>query len=100
MFDGNTFLPVTGTPIRKMACMMRPLADADPVPFAVAILKAKSLTRSMRLPSICTYGPQRHRGLEKKVADTMSARCDSRSHSLWPLSLWFVHPAVRLFEAT
>ena len=38
---------VTGTPIRKIACMMRPLADADPVPLAVAILNAKSLTRSM-----------------------------------------------------
>src|SRR6185503_3638165 len=51
MFEGKTFLPVTGTPIRKMACMMRPLADADPVPLAVAILKAKSLTRSIRYPS-------------------------------------------------
>jgi hypothetical protein len=27
-----------------MACMMRPFAEADPVPFAVAILNAKSLT--------------------------------------------------------
>src|SRR5688572_13772866 len=45
MFDGKTFLPVTGTPIRKMACMMRPFADAEPVPLAVAILNAKSLTR-------------------------------------------------------
>ena len=43
MFDGKTFLPVTGMPIRKMACMIRPLAEADPVPLAVAILKAKSL---------------------------------------------------------
>src|SRR5687767_7986499 len=50
MFDGNTFLPVTGTPMRKMACMMMPLADADPVPLAVAILKANSLTRSIRFP--------------------------------------------------
>src|SRR5436190_9178905 len=47
MFDGKTFLPVTGTPMRKMACISRPLADADPVPFGVAILKAKSLVRSM-----------------------------------------------------
>src|SRR4029078_12791413 len=47
MFEGNTFFPVTGTPIRKMACMIRPLAEADPVPFAVAILKAKLLTRSI-----------------------------------------------------
>src|SRR6185295_20336803 len=51
MFEGKTFLPVTGTPIRKMACMIRPFADADPVPFAVAILNAKSLTRSIRYPS-------------------------------------------------
>src|SRR5262249_25542332 len=43
MLDGNTFFPVTGTPMRKMACMIRPLADAEPVPFAVAILNAKSL---------------------------------------------------------
>src|SRR5689334_2281234 len=50
MFDGNTFLPVTGTPIRKIACMISPLAEADPVPFAVAILNAKSLTRS--IPSV------------------------------------------------
>src|SRR5215204_3074987 len=49
MLDGKTFLPVTGTPIRKMACISRLLADADPVPVAVAILKAKSLTRSMSL---------------------------------------------------
>jgi hypothetical protein len=48
MFDGKTFFPVTGIPIRKIACMMRPLADADPVPFAVAILNAKSLTLFMR----------------------------------------------------
>ena len=47
MFDGKTFLPVTGMPIRKMACMIRPLAVAEPVPLAVAILKAKSLTRSI-----------------------------------------------------
>src|SRR6185503_11247070 len=31
--------------------MMRPLADAEPVPLAVAILNAKSLTRSIRYPS-------------------------------------------------
>ena len=49
MLDGNTFFPVTGTPIRKMACMISPLAEADPVPFAVAILNAKSLTQSIVL---------------------------------------------------
>src|SRR5688500_12248010 len=57
MFDGNTFLPVTGTPMRKMACMMRPLADADPVPLAVAILKAKSLVLSMDLVAINSQFP-------------------------------------------
>src|SRR3954451_22326356 len=43
MFEGNTFFPVTGTPMRKMACMISPFADADPVPLAVAILNAKLL---------------------------------------------------------
>src|SRR5512132_912165 len=45
MFDGNTFLPVTGMPIRKMACMSRLFALAEPVPFTVPILNAKSFTR-------------------------------------------------------
>src|SRR6187549_1026198 len=49
MLDGKTFLPETGTPIRKIACMMRPFAEADPVPLAVAILNANSLTRSIVL---------------------------------------------------
>src|ERR1700729_2229270 len=44
MFDGNRFLPVTGMPMRKMACMSRPLALADPVPFTFASLMAKSFT--------------------------------------------------------
>src|SRR5215831_12297669 len=43
MFDGNTFLPVTEMPMRKMACMSRPFALADPVPLTVPILNAKSL---------------------------------------------------------
>jgi hypothetical protein len=43
MFDGKTFFPVTGMPMRKIACMMRPFAEADPVPLAEAILKANSL---------------------------------------------------------
>src|SRR5918999_911475 len=44
MLDGNTFFPDTGIPIRKIACMMRLFALAEPVPLTVAILKAKSLT--------------------------------------------------------
>src|SRR4029453_7421415 len=43
MFEGNTVFPVTGIPIRKIACMISPLADADPVPLAAAILTPKSL---------------------------------------------------------
>jgi hypothetical protein len=48
MFEGKTFLPVTGMPMRKMACMIKLLADADPVPLAVAILKANSLVRGIK----------------------------------------------------
>ncbi len=43
MFDGKRFLPVTGMPIRKIACIMRLFALADPVPFTLASLSAKSL---------------------------------------------------------
>src|SRR4051812_8340289 len=42
MFDGKTFLPTTGIPIRKMACMSKPFAEADPVPLTVPILSVKS----------------------------------------------------------
>gem|GEM_PF-4782992 len=45
MFEGNRFLPATGIPMRKIACMMRLLALAEPVPFALASLKANSLMR-------------------------------------------------------
>src|SRR5512147_961688 len=45
MFDGKTFFPVTGMPMRKIACMSRLFALADPVPLTVPILKAKSLMR-------------------------------------------------------
>ena len=55
MFEGNRFLPDTGTPMRKIACMMRPLALADPVPFVLAILKANSLTRSTLLVSTTCF---------------------------------------------
>src|ERR1035441_9148494 len=44
MFDGKMFLPETGIPIRKMLCIRRLFALADPLPLTVAILKAKSLT--------------------------------------------------------
>ena len=43
MFDGKTFFPTTGMPMRKMACISSPFALADPVPFTVPILKQKSL---------------------------------------------------------
>src|SRR5829696_5973562 len=45
MFDGKTFLPVTGMPMRKMACMSKLFALAEPVPLTVPILNAKSLMR-------------------------------------------------------
>src|SRR5213594_46650 len=47
MFDGKTFFPDTGIPMRKIACISRLLALAEPVPLTVAILNAKSLTRFM-----------------------------------------------------
>ena len=46
MFDGKTFFPDTGIPMRKIDCMMRPLALAEPVPLTVPILNAKSLLRT------------------------------------------------------
>src|SRR5215211_4958982 len=45
MLDGKTFFPVTGMPMRKMACMSKLFALADPVPLTVPILNAKSLMR-------------------------------------------------------
>src|SRR4029453_11423725 len=65
MLEGNTFFPVTGMPIRKIACMMSPLAEADPVPLAVAILNAKSLVwfiDSRKLPSALHRRQRNHRG--------------------------------------
>src|SRR5678815_63775 len=63
MFDGKTFFPVTGMPMRKMACISKLLALAEPVPFTVPILKAKSLTRDSTefLPPPSTSGILHHR---------------------------------------
>ena len=46
MLDGNMFLPETGTPMRKIACMSRPFALAEPVPLTVEIFRTKSFVRS------------------------------------------------------
>src|SRR5690242_16360566 len=48
MFDGKTFFPDTGIPIRKIDCINSPLALAEPEPLTVAILKAKSLVVMQR----------------------------------------------------
>src|SRR5450759_4572751 len=56
MFDGNRFLPETGTPIWKIVRNRTVLADCDPEPFTVATWREKSLTtcfRSRRLASSC-----------------------------------------------
>src|SRR4029079_15342273 len=45
------FLPITGMPLRKMDFISRVLALAEPVPFTVAILIAKSLIFSDILSS-------------------------------------------------
>ena len=54
MFDGKRFFPVTGMPMRKIACMRRLLALADPVPFTLASFTAKSLT-----PAVVAVGRAR-----------------------------------------
>src|SRR5579862_5964900 len=46
MLDGNRFFPETGMPIRKIACIKRLLALADPVPLTLASLIAQSFTRT------------------------------------------------------
>src|SRR5512140_2041878 len=44
MFDGNRFLPETGTPMRKIDRMRTLFAVCEPDPFAVATCREKSLT--------------------------------------------------------
>ena len=58
MFEGKRFLPETGMPMRKIAWTSRLLALADPVPFTLASLIAKSLTRVRGRVSV----GQRHDG--------------------------------------
>src|SRR5271167_5205564 len=48
MFDGNKFLPETGTPIWKMVRSRIELALCDPEPLAVATWMLKSLTMGAR----------------------------------------------------
>src|SRR5271167_3834696 len=48
MFDGNRFLPETGTPIWKMERSRMELALCDPEPLAVATWMLKSLTMGVR----------------------------------------------------
>src|SRR5882672_10701868 len=84
MFDGNTFFPVTGTPIRKMACMIRPLADADPVPLAVAILNAKLFILSIDIDATSFQLPASSSRSEKPVwgkrARAGSRKLEAGSH--------------------
>src|SRR6185369_791031 len=58
MLEGNKFLPETGIPMRKIACMRRPLALAEPVPLTLASLSANSLTWSCCLFCCCTFLPR------------------------------------------
>ncbi len=55
MFDGNRFLPLTGTPIPKMLLSSTLLADCDPDPFTVATLMLKSFAmRGRAMLSPCS----------------------------------------------
>src|SRR5688572_8985738 len=54
MLDGKMFLPETGTPMWKIACISRPFALAEPVPLTVPIFSAKSLTeRGVGVGGVC-----------------------------------------------
>src|SRR6187551_3847254 len=77
MFDGNTFLPTTGIPMRKMACMSNPLALAEPVPLTVPILKQKSLIPDMRW----------------EMGDGRWAQPTPAACGLWPVACGLVSPA-------
>src|ERR1039457_1202105 len=44
MFEGNRFLPETGTPMRKIERISRLLAREEPVPLTLASFTAKSFT--------------------------------------------------------
>ena len=52
MLEGKTFFPDTGTPMRKIACMISPLALADPVPLAVAMIGYQHEIPTVLAPSI------------------------------------------------
>src|SRR5665213_1295692 len=47
MFEGKRFFPDTGIPMRKIACINRLFALADPVPFTLASFTEKSFTRTV-----------------------------------------------------
>src|ERR1700722_11934335 len=76
MLEGNKFLPDTGMPMRKIACMRRPLALADPVPFTFASLRAKSFTRSRmsRHQRAAGIRPPRVRNEQLKLLHVPSCR--------------------------
>src|SRR3982750_3856608 len=99
MFDGKTFFPETGMPIRKMDCISNVFALAEPVPLTVPILKAKSFGREAGRGG-------REAGGERREVDG----CSDISHALrssWsrqatvhrrlpPLASYFGLPAPRI----
>src|SRR6266404_6103285 len=48
MFEGNRFLPDTGIPMRKMACIKSPFALAEPVPLTLTILSRCTVLSRVR----------------------------------------------------
>ena len=81
MFDGKIFFPVTGMPMRKIACISRLLALAEPVPFTVAILKAKSLMPLMRLTAAGASDCRRVRNHSANFAMSHAAVGHRSAHS-------------------
>src|SRR5580704_2454399 len=77
MFDGNRFLPETGTPIRKIERIRRLFALEDPVPLTLASFRAKSFTFE--------------RGWEKCCAATSGCHRDRRRNRQRDEQLEFLH---------
>src|SRR5271170_4563476 len=56
MFEGKRFLPLTGTPMRKMLRNSTLLADCDPDPLTVATWMLKSFTTLWATPAAVACG--------------------------------------------
>src|SRR5689334_7109381 len=91
MFDGKTFFPDTGMPMRKIACMSKVLALADPVPFTVPILNAKSLTPAGVVPFIVGLGMAHDLASRRRLIADASRTVHRGRPSIWDLQHELAH---------